>query len=98
VSYNRRSDACLQLTSLYDDLARSGRSPSTRLLVSEMVPAEAVVAEQLAIPTHDSVLHICRLRYADKLPIAKLTNYLPTSTDIDATALEQRGRFQVQPR
>ena len=85
----------LQLTSLYDDLARSGRSPSTRLLVSEMVPAEAVVAEQLAIPTHDSVLHICRLRYADKLPIAKLTNYLPTSTDIDATALEQRGLYDL---
>lgn len=67
----------LELTSLYDDLARAGRAPSTEVLSFGMVQADEEVADRLGIEEGSEVLEISRLRKADGQPIAKLTNYLP---------------------
>ena len=67
----------LELTSLYDDLTRAGRKPTTETLSFQTVEAADDVAERLEVPEGTSVLELVRLRRADGEPIAKLTNYLP---------------------
>jgi DNA-binding GntR family transcriptional regulator len=67
----------LELTSLYDDLTRAGRKPTTETLSFQTVQATDDVAERLEVPEGTPVLELVRLRRADGEPIAKLTNYLP---------------------
>ena len=67
----------LELTSLYDDLARAGREPTTQVLSFERVEATEEVGDRLDVPEATPVLEVVRLRLADGEPIAKLTNYLP---------------------
>ncbi len=69
----------LELTSLYDDLARAGREPTTRVLSFEHVEAGAGVAENLEVAEGSTVVEVVRLRSAGGSPIAKMTNYLPES-------------------
>ena len=66
-----------ELTSLYDDLVRSGQKPSTDVMAFTMRPASQRIAELLAIDEGDEVLELVRLRLADSEPIAVLTNFLP---------------------
>lgn len=67
----------LELTSLFDDLARAGRTPTTEVLTFGRVDATADVAERLDIAEGTTVLELTRLRCAGGEPIAKLTNHLP---------------------
>ncbi len=45
----------VELTSLYDDLARASHQPQTRVLSVELVPAEGKVAESLNVTEGTSV-------------------------------------------
>ncbi len=86
----------LELSSLFDDLAGSGQSPSTRLLSFETVSADATVAERLGVPEGDPVVRIERLRSAGDLPIARMTNHLPERLAAFApAALEQGGLYDL---
>lgn len=90
---NRRMD----LTSLFDDLARSGRKPTTRLLVREMLRAPGHVAERLGVPAGSEVLHLERLRSARDEPLAVLRNWLPAdlAPALSAEQLEARGLYEL---
>lgn len=89
----------LELTSLYDDLAAKGRNPRTQVLSSQLKPAPPEVASMLAVPPGSLVLTMVRLRSADDLPIARLTNYLPTDLlpegSLAAPALERHGLYEL---
>ena len=86
----------LELTSLHDDLARSGQKPSTSVLALDRVPAEGKVAAALRVAAGVEVLRIDRLRSADGRPIAKMTNYLPSHlADLDRAALEAQGLYEM---
>jgi DNA-binding GntR family transcriptional regulator len=86
----------IELTSLYDDLLRSGQRPSTRVLANVVEPAGRTLAQALGLPEGTPVTAIERLRYADDEPIALLRNYLPTSVPGLTTAtLEQHGLYEV---
>jgi GntR family transcriptional regulator len=67
----------LELTSLYDDLARDGQAPTTRVLSQAVIPAPDIVAEALKLAGGVPVLCIERLRAAGGRPIAMMTNYVP---------------------
>ena len=68
----------LELTSLYDDLNRAGRKPTTEVLSFESGRrARRTSPQRLEVPEGTPVLELVRLRRADGEPIAKLTNYLP---------------------
>ena len=67
----------LELTSLFDDLTSAGQAPSTELLSFETISADASIAEKLRVEIGDDVIRVERLRCAQELPIALLTNYLP---------------------
>ncbi len=67
----------LELTSLFDDLTRAGRKPTTEVLSFVTVEAIEKVAEKLEVPEGTPVVELVRLRRADGDAIAKLTCYLP---------------------
>ncbi|MBO0803396.1 MAG: GntR family transcriptional regulator [Nocardiopsaceae bacterium] len=86
----------VELTSLYDDLERGARLPSTRLLLHEVTRADDRVSQALSVPEQSPVLHIRRVRLADGAPLAVLENYLPGEfTDVPADDLRSRGLYQV---
>ena len=86
----------LELTSLYDDLNRAGKKPTTEVLSFEMVDAEEDVAAGLDLPEGTPVLELVRLRRAGGEPIAKLTNYLPEEVALfDADDLAEHGLYDL---
>src|SRR5438093_5413845 len=54
----------VRLSSLFDDLAESGQTPTTRLLAYEVVPAPLDVATGLQLSGATRVLQFVRLRFA----------------------------------
>ena len=86
----------LELSSLYDDLASSGRVPATEVLELEQVPAFDDVAALLRVDLGEPVTRLVRLRRAHGNPIAKLTNYLPLHIgEFTDAQLEEHGLYEL---
>ncbi|RWR15992.1 GntR family transcriptional regulator [Microbacterium enclense] len=84
----------IDLTSLHDDLERSGRVPSTRVLDVTLAHAAPEIAAQLGLHSEARVVKIRRVRFANAAPIAVLENYLPeTFADITAETLRDNGLY-----
>jgi DNA-binding GntR family transcriptional regulator len=66
----------MELTSLFDDLVRSGKKPTTKILSLESVPADATVALALGVAVGERVVFVHRLRGAGKTPVAVLQNWI----------------------
>jgi DNA-binding GntR family transcriptional regulator len=89
----------VELTSLYDDLRRSGREPSTTVLHLGAEAANDQVAAQLALPTSAGVIRIDRVRLTGGQPLAVMTNYLPSELGpIDRAALDSTGLYDLLRR
>src|SRR5260370_26215775 len=86
-----------RLSSLYDDLKESGKTPTTRLLAREIVPAPAEVATSLQLERGTRVLHFERLRLASEQPIALMRNFLPPAPEETVTeeGLKSPGLYQL---
>ena len=86
----------MELSSLFDDLAGSGKRPTTEVLQVEQVPCEEDVAAELGIPAGTEVLKVVRLRSAVGNPIAKLTNYLPEAVgEFSREELQNHGLYEL---
>jgi DNA-binding GntR family transcriptional regulator len=87
----------MDLTSLFDDLARSDQKPATQVLERELAPAPAAVAERLGVPAGTQVLKLDRLRSARGEPLAVMHNWLPADLApvLTAEALETRGLYEL---
>ena len=87
----------LQLTSLFDDLARSGQNPTTKVLVHEIATADDLVAEMLNVPAGADVMHIERLRFAEQEPLALMRNWLPVdvASAFTVAQLESGGLYAL---
>ena len=82
-----RRDA--RLSSLNEDLAKAGRVPSTRLLDFTVGPLADDVRDGLDAGVADGdFVTIRRLRLADEVPLAILTNYLPARFAITQVDVE----------
>ena len=86
----------VELTSLYDDLVRAGREPTTEVLscvltsCSESVAAELKVASGVA----DTVWCVERLRSVGGEPLALLHNYVPAAViDLGTVDLVAEGLY-----
>ena len=54
----------VELSSLHDDLTKTGRAPRTEVLSLEVRPVSDVVAHALGVPDGTPATHLERLRYA----------------------------------
>lgn len=85
-----------ELTSLYDDLERSGESPPlTSVLVHEPATDEAA-AQALGLAADTTLLRLVRLRTAGERPLAVMRNWLPPAyADVTVEELERTGLYAV---
>jgi DNA-binding GntR family transcriptional regulator len=84
------------LTSLYDDLALSGKDPRTSVRSLKTVPAADAVAHTLGIDEGSPVVAFERLRYADDEPLALMHNWIPVGlVELSAELLERTGLYQL---
>jgi GntR family transcriptional regulator len=93
---NRAIHRQAELTSLHDDLLKSGRTPLTQVL--EFVPATTDVraAEALGLPYDTPLIFVERLRRADDSPISVMRNWLPaTCPGLSAEVLTKSGLYEV---
>jgi DNA-binding GntR family transcriptional regulator len=89
----------VDLTSLFDDLAGSGRTPTTTVLEYSVGPGTPEVSKVLEIPQGAEVVTVRRLRFADGEPLALMNNHLaleiaPTYEELNELGLYAalRGR------
>jgi DNA-binding GntR family transcriptional regulator len=86
----------VELTSLFEDLARSNKHPSTTLLAHEVVAADRKIAESLGVDEGSAVLHLRRVRSSDGVPVAVMENFLPEEfTNITPAEMNTFGLYQV---
>ena len=86
----------VELTSLHDDLTRSGKKASTEVINFATVPADSTVANELAITPGTAVLRIERVRSADGVPVAILINWLRLDGgEYDSKDFEDYGLYQL---
>ena len=86
----------LELTSLFDDLAASGRAPTTRVLSWATVAVEEDLAAGFGVAEGTELLAVERLRSAQDVPVALLTNHLPLSVvTFDEDDLAEHGLYAL---
>ncbi|MDG4825068.1 GntR family transcriptional regulator [Asanoa sp. WMMD1127] len=86
----------VELTSLHDDLLRSGQRPSTSVLELATVPCPAEIAVALGIAAGKDVQHLRRLRLADGEPLAVMENWLPVDrVKLTIDALQRDGLYTI---
>jgi DNA-binding GntR family transcriptional regulator len=86
----------VELTSLYDDLAKAQRGPSTRVLSFAIQPAPETLALELGIPGGTGIYVFERLRYADAEPLALMRNHVPADLlQLTPEDLELHGLYNL---
>jgi len=86
----------VELTSLFEDLARAGKTPSTRVLHAEVVPADARIAAALSVDEGAPTLYLHRVRLAEDVPVAVLENWLPEEySTLLAEEIAAHGLYQL---
>jgi DNA-binding GntR family transcriptional regulator len=81
-----------RLSSLNEDLAKAGRRPGTRLLEFSVGELDADVRNAVDV-TEQQFTKIRRLRLADDVPLAILTNYLPARLEVNESDLQRKGLY-----
>lgn len=72
-----KMDIQVRLASFTEDMRSRGMQPGTTVLTIERIAVAAHVASELEMNVGDSVVRIDRLRYADGVPMAVQSTYLP---------------------
>jgi DNA-binding GntR family transcriptional regulator len=85
-----------ELTSLYEDLVRNARQPSTRVLSIERGVRNARAADLLGQPAATALVQVRRLRLAAQTPVAVMENFLPADfADLTESELSADGLYAV---
>ena len=86
----------VELTSLYDDLAKTGRNPSTTVVSFGTEPAPDALAAELGLAGGTPVYVFERLRYAGAEPLALMRNHVPEHLmRLSAADLEAQGLYNL---
>jgi GntR family transcriptional regulator len=88
----RRTEA---LSSLNEDIIKAGKIPSTRLLEYSVGPLDQEIRDAIdaAAVSESEFIKIRRLRLADDVPLAILTNYLPTRFEITEEDMQSKSLY-----
>ena len=82
----------MRLSSLHDDLASSGRIPSTALLERTTGTAAELGVDDV-LDADEGLVRLRRLRRADGDPLAIMTNYLPDRFTVTDDDLVEHGLY-----
>lgn len=82
------------LTSLNDDLAKTGHTPHTDVLNYQVLLADKEQAQLLECEPGTEVVRTERLRWSDDEPLAIMTNLIPASIAPSLTALTSGGLYE----
>lgn len=86
----------VELSSLFDDLAKAGQEPRTEVRSFTVEPLTGDVAEQLGVPPGTEAARFERLRYAGGEPLALMINIVPcTVLELRREDLEHRGLYEL---
>jgi DNA-binding GntR family transcriptional regulator len=86
----------VELTSLYDDLRRTGQEPATQVLALEPRVVDEEVAPVLGLQPGAQACYLERLRFAAGEPLALMHNWLPLRLlQFGAAELEERGLYEL---
>ena len=86
----------VELTSLYDDLAKTGRDPSTTVVSFRTEPAPDALAAELGLAAGTPVYVFERLRFAGAEPLALMRNHVPEHLmRLSAADLEEQGLYNL---
>ena len=86
----------VELTSLYDDLAKTGRDPSTTVVSFSTEPAPDALAAELGLAAGTPVYVFERLRFAGAEPLALMRNHVPEYLmRLSAADLETQGLYNL---
>lgn len=84
------------LTSLYEELDRSGRHPRTSVLTLQASKPDPDVAKLMGLDPHTPLVYIERLRSSDGAPLVILRSWLPPRfSAISAEDLTEHGLYEV---
>jgi GntR family transcriptional regulator len=88
----RRTEA---LSSLNEDIIKAGKIPSTRLLEYSVGPLDQDIRDAIdaGAVSESEFIKIRRLRLADDVPLAILTNYLPTRFEITEEDMQSKSLY-----
>jgi DNA-binding GntR family transcriptional regulator len=83
------------LTSLYDDLLRSGKKPHTEVVEYRIGRASEEVASRLLLLPRAQVLEVERIRHVDGEPLALMHNCLPEAFAPTREELTEVGLYEA---
>jgi DNA-binding GntR family transcriptional regulator len=98
---NRMVHRRAELTSLFEDLQREGRTPRTEVLGITRDVTDERAAAALGLPADTPLVAVVRLRYADDTPLAIMRNWIPHSVvddlpaDLTAERLQASGLYAL---
>ena len=84
---NRMVHRRAELTSLFEDLQREGRTPRTEVLGITRDVTDERAAAALGLPADTPLVAVVRLRYADGSPLAIMRNWIPQGVADDLAEL-----------
>ena len=86
-----------RLSSLYDDLARLNRKPTTTLISMTRLRASDEIAHEMNLAEGSEIFSVRRVRYVDGTGLALLHNYIPYDLlkDVQQTELENTGLYAI---
>ena len=84
------------LSSLFDDLTKSGRAPRTEVVSLDVHPVSDALAHALGVEDGTPAVHLERLRFAGDEPLALMHNVLPLGVlDLRREDLERHGLYEL---
>jgi GntR family transcriptional regulator len=85
------------LTSFTEDMAARGMRARSLVLVQEVVPASAIVAERLELPVNEPVIRLERIRFGDGDPVAVERAHLPAErfAGLERANLERNSLYRI---
>ncbi|MDO5721715.1 MAG: GntR family transcriptional regulator [Actinomycetaceae bacterium] len=84
----------MELTSLAEDLKKSGSNPSTKVISYQVMEADEKQANDLGVEVGAGVLVVTRLRLVDDEPLALLTNQMRLEAAPSWSQLQEQGLYE----
>ncbi len=79
VSHRTLKQELSSFYSFYEEVKKVGKTPSSKVICSDIIPLNNELAKIFKIPSATEILHIKRLRLVDNKPLIYEETYLPMS-------------------